>query len=77
MPGRISKMWVELTKTGLYDIVCAQICGTFHYRMQAKMMVYSQEDFDKWQDEMGKRTSYVMEKDKEDLYWGWKWIPSN
>jgi len=78
MPGRISKLWVELqNKPGTYDIVCAQICGTFHYRMQAKLTVYSQADYDKWQAEMQNRTSYVMEKEKEDLYWGWKWIANN
>ena len=78
MPGRISKLWVELqNKPGTYDIVCAQICGTFHYRMQAKLTVYSQADYDKWQNEMQNRTSYVMEKEKEDLYWGWKWVANN
>lgn len=77
MPGKIAKMWTELTKPGVYDIVCAQICGTFHYRMQAKLTVYTQEDFDKWQDEMSNRTSYVMEKDNADLYWGWKWLANN
>ena len=77
MPGRISKMWMELTKPGVYEIPCAQICGTFHYRMKAQLTVYSKEDFDKWQNEMSNRTSYVMEKDKDDLYWGWKWVANN
>lgn len=78
MPGRISKMWVELTdKPGVYDIVCAQICGTFHYRMQARMTVYSQEDFKKWEDEMQNRTAYAVEKENADLYWGWKWLANN
>jgi cytochrome c oxidase subunit 2 len=77
MPGRVSKMWTELTTTGVYDIVCAQICGTFHYRMQAKMTVYTPEEFEKWQNEMGERAKYVMEKDNADLYWGWKWVTNN
>jgi cytochrome c oxidase subunit 2 len=77
IPGRVSKMWSELTTPGLYEVVCAQICGTFHYRMQAKMTVYSQADFDKWQNEMQNRTAYVMEKDSADLYWGWKWLANN
>lgn len=77
MPGRISKMWVELTKTGLYEIVCAQICGTFHYRMQAKMTVYTPEEFATWQNEMSNRTAHVMEKESADLYWGWKWLTND
>ena len=81
MPGRVSKMWIELkdipSVPGLYDIACAQICGTFHYRMQARMRVYTQADFDKWQEEMSTRTTYLFEKDHEDLYWGWKWITND
>ena len=41
------------------------------------MTVYSPEDFEKWQDEMHKRTSYAVEKENADLYWGWKWIANN
>lgn len=77
MPGRIAKMWTELTKTGNYEVVCAQICGTFHYRMQAKMIVYTPEEFEKWQDDMGERAKHIMEKDTADLYWGWKWVANN
>lgn len=77
MPGRISKMWTELTTTGVYPVVCAEMCGTFHYRMQATMTVYSKEDFNKWQEEMQNRTAYVAEKESADLYWGWKWIANN
>lgn len=77
MPGRVSKMWVELTTPGVYDIACAQICGTFHYRMQARMRVYSPEDFKKWEDEMSNRTNFAVEKENADLYWGWKWVTNN
>ena len=77
MPGRISRMWYELTTPGLYDIACAEMCGTFHYRMQAKLTVYSQTDYDAWMNEMQARTFHVTEKDKADLYWGWKWVSTN
>lgn len=77
MPGRISKLWTELTKTGVYEVVCAQMCGTFHYRMKAKLTVYSPEEFLKWQNEMNERVQYTMEKDNADLYWGWKWVTNN
>lgn len=76
MPGRISRMWYELTKTGVYDIACAEICGTFHYRMQAKLTVYSQAEYDSWLAEMQTRSKYVTEEDKNDLYWGWQWQTS-
>ncbi|MBY0412708.1 MAG: hypothetical protein K2Q18_01015 [Bdellovibrionales bacterium] len=74
MPGRISRMWYELTKTGLFDIACAEMCGTFHYRMQAKLTVYEQAEYDRWINEMENRASYVTEKDNADIFWGWKWL---
>ena len=77
MPGRISRMWYELTTPGLYDIACAEMCGTFHYRMKAKLTVYSQEEYDHWQAEMQERAKHVNEKDNVDNYWGWKWVASN
>lgn len=76
MPGRISRMWFELTKTGLYDIACAEMCGTFHYRMQSKLTVYPQAEYDAWLSEMQTRTKHVTELDNADLYWGWQWSQS-
>jgi cytochrome c oxidase subunit 2 len=74
MPGRISRMWYELTTPGLYDIACAEMCGTYHYRMQAKLTVYDQTEYDAWMAEMQERTLHVTEQDKADLFWGWKWV---
>jgi cytochrome c oxidase subunit 2 len=77
MPGRISRMWYELTTPGLYDIACAEMCGTFHYRMKAKLTVYTQEEYNNWQTEMQERAIHVNEKENVDNYWGWKWVASN
>lgn len=77
MPGRISRLWYELTKPGLYDIACAEMCGTFHYRMQAKLTVYTQAEYDTWMNEMQERANNVNEKDNADIFWGWKWVASN
>lgn len=76
MPGRISRLWFELTKTGLYDIACAEMCGTFHYRMQSKLTVYTQAEYDAWSTEMQTRSKHVTEQDNADLYWGWQWSQS-
>lgn len=73
IPGRLTRMWVELTEPGNYDIVCAEMCGTFHYRMQAYLTVYSEEDFDEWMSEAERNAVKENELDNADLYWGWKW----
>lgn len=36
------------TKEGEYWITCAQLCGTGHYTMKAKLRVVSQEEYDEW-----------------------------
>lgn len=48
IPGREIPMWFTATKTGEWDIVCAQLCGSAHANMVATVKVVSKEDFDKW-----------------------------
>lgn len=51
IPGMELPMWFVPTKTGEWDIVCAQLCGAGHATMKAKLTVLSQEDFDVWFEE--------------------------
>ncbi|MCO4792964.1 MAG: hypothetical protein KC493_04590 [Bacteriovoracaceae bacterium] len=73
IPGRITRIWFILNKPGLYDIACAEMCGTYHYRMQAKLTVYEQSEFNEWMAEA--ETKAIEENDPENLerYWGWTW----
>jgi cytochrome c oxidase subunit 2 len=73
IPGRITRMWFELKTQGLYDIACAEMCGTYHYRMQAKLTVYSQEDYDKWLETAQDIALSANDTENADLYWGWPW----
>ena len=73
IPGRLTRMWFHPVKTGTFDIACAEMCGTYHYRMQAKLRVYSQEDFNDWIAEANERAKVVNNTQDPDLYWGWQW----
>lgn len=73
IPGRYAKLWFELTKVGKYDIACAEMCGTHHYLMQARMTVLSQEDFDAWKKETETMALATNDPDNMDARWGWKW----
>ncbi len=77
MPGRISRMWTHLKTTGTYPVACAEMCGTYHYRMQAKYTVMNQADFDAWMKERQDQAQYVNDKENSDNYWGWNWIVAN
>ncbi len=76
MPGRVSKMWVELTTPGNYEIACGQICGTFHYKMKASLEVHTKEDYQKWLKSSYERTKYTTDAVNPDVFWGWSWVAS-
>lgn len=48
VPGRIIKGWFDATKTGEYDIACAEICGAGHRSMKATLYVHSKEEYAQW-----------------------------
>lgn len=74
MPGRISRMWTEFTKTGSYTVACSQMCGTYHYRMQARVIIHDQEEYKSWLAGAQETAPFVVDKDSSDVFWGWKWL---
>lgn len=51
LPGMEIPVWFEPTKTGEFEIACAQLCGIGHYRMNGYLTVHSQEKFQEWRSE--------------------------
>ncbi|PIQ87039.1 MAG: cytochrome c oxidase subunit II [Candidatus Omnitrophica bacterium CG11_big_fil_rev_8_21_14_0_20_45_26] len=48
VPGMAIDVWFEATRTGQYEIACAEFCGLGHYRMRGFLSIHSQEGFDAW-----------------------------
>ncbi len=48
VPGRYNTAWFEATKTGTYDIFCAEYCGTEHSLMVGKVIVMEPYEYDDW-----------------------------
>jgi len=48
LPGMEMPLWVEPTKTGKFEIACAQLCGFAHALMRGDVYVQTQEEFDAW-----------------------------
>jgi cytochrome c oxidase subunit 2 len=48
VPGMQTYLWFQATKTGTFDVLCAQYCGMEHAHMHAKLIVLSPGDFTKW-----------------------------
>jgi cytochrome c oxidase subunit II len=48
VPGLSTRIWFEGTRTGHWEIACAELCGLGHYRMKGFVTVETPEEFDKW-----------------------------
>ncbi|OGG49344.1 MAG: hypothetical protein A3F84_25060 [Candidatus Handelsmanbacteria bacterium RIFCSPLOWO2_12_FULL_64_10] len=51
IPGTEIKIWFEASRTGQFDLACAQLCGLGHYRMRGAVSVDTPEAFAKWMEE--------------------------
>lgn len=49
IPGRVNVGWFKPTKTGEYDIQCAEMCGIGHGPMGARIFIHTAEDYERWQ----------------------------
>jgi cytochrome c oxidase subunit II len=48
MPGLVTYVWLTPTRTGTFDALCAELCGTGHYAMRSKVVVDTADDYEKW-----------------------------
>lgn len=48
LPGKEIPLWFEATKTGEYEIPCAELCGFGHSGMKGIVYVHTPEDYQKW-----------------------------
>ena len=48
IPGRVISGWFEATRTGRYDIQCAEMCGIGHGLMRASVVVETPENYEQW-----------------------------
>lgn len=48
VPGMETYLWFTATKTGSYDIFCAEYCGLGHSDMLSKVIVMEDKEFEAW-----------------------------
>ncbi len=53
VPGMNNRLWFEATQTGEFELACAELCGLGHYRMKARVIVHTQDEYDRWLAEQG------------------------
>lgn len=54
VPGLRVPVWFDSLENREYEMLCAELCGWGHYKMKAKMVAHSQEDFDSWKEQASK-----------------------
>lgn len=77
IPGRVTRLWFEPTKTGIYDIACAEMCGTYHSLMSAKLHVLEWDEYERWLESSRTIATQVYDEQNLDLVWGWPWQGEN
>jgi cytochrome c oxidase subunit 2 len=55
VPGRITKQWFNVSKAGVFDVECAEYCGTRHSYMLTKIHVMEPEAYKKWFESKSRR----------------------
>ncbi len=48
VPGLITYYWLTPIRTGDFEVLCAEYCGTGHYAMRGNVVVDEKKDYEKW-----------------------------
>jgi len=51
VPGKLIPVWFDVLEPGDYEMLCAELCGWGHYKMKAKLVAQSDEDFEAWKEQ--------------------------
>lgn len=48
VPGIVTYFWMTPTRTGTFEILCAELCGVGHHEMRGTVVVEEQAAYDEW-----------------------------
>lgn len=48
VPGTVTYFWFTPTRTGTFEILCAELCGVGHHQMRGNVVVDSEADYQTW-----------------------------
>jgi cytochrome c oxidase subunit 2 len=57
VPGMTTRIWLEATRVGHWEIACAELCGLGHFRMKGFVTVETPEEFERWLAETAREAS--------------------
>lgn len=48
VPGMVTYFWLTPTRTGTFEVLCAELCGTGHNFMRGTVLVDTEQDYATW-----------------------------
>ena len=48
VPGMVTYFWFTPTRTGTFEILCAELCGAGHSHMRGKVVVEEESEYQAW-----------------------------
>ena len=48
VPGVVTYFWLTPTRTGTFDILCAELCGVGHPQMRGTVVVEDESAYQAW-----------------------------
>jgi cytochrome c oxidase subunit 2 len=48
IPGSVTYFWFTPTRTGTFDVLCAELCGSGHAIMRGRVVVQTEEEYQAW-----------------------------
>ena len=48
VPGHVTYYWLTPIRTGDFEVLCAEFCGTGHYAMRGRVIVDNEKNYNQW-----------------------------
>src|SRR3979490_321363 len=48
IPGSVTYYWFTPTRTGTFEVLCAELCGVAHAQMRSKVVVEEEKEYHAW-----------------------------
>ena len=64
VPGTITYYWMTPTRTGDFEVLCAEYCGVGHYAMRGRVIVQDQQNYNLWLNEQETFSELVAKQEK-------------
>jgi cytochrome c oxidase subunit 2 len=70
VPGYTTQAWFQATRTGDFEVACAELCGSNHYQMRGFLKIRTADEVNAW---LAEKTAEMLEYEITPEKWGWDW----